>query len=94
MLVNTRITKGTDRGLFTVGNLIGQGKSAGDKYVGEFKDGHFGYGTYTFAKGHKYVGEHKDGKEHGQGIHYRADGTVLQEGIFENGKFLYAKLPT
>ena len=41
--------------------------------------------------GDKYVGEHKDGKFHGHGIRYHADGRVYQEGIFENGKFLYAE---
>ena len=43
--------------------------------------------------GDKYVGEYKDGKRHGQGIHTRADGKV-EEGIFENGKFKYARKVT
>jgi hypothetical protein len=48
-------------------------KHAGQKYVGEFKDGKFhGQGTITFSAPHKsagekYVGEYKDHKLHGQG---------------------------
>ena len=45
-------------------------------------------------KGDKYVGQWKNGKAHGQGIRYRSDGSVFQEGIFENDKFLYAKKPS
>ena len=65
--------------------------ASGGKYVGEWKDGkRNGQGTYTRAKGDKYVGGWKGGWKHGQGTVTFADGTE-QEGIFENGKFLYAK---
>ena len=64
----------------------------GPKYVGEFRWGKkWGQGTYIYADGRKYVGEYKDNKEHRQGIRYLADGKVFQEGMFENGKFIYAK---
>ena len=46
-----------------------------------------GRGTYTWPNGGKYVGEYKDDNSHGQGILYTANGTVLKEGIWENGKF-------
>jgi hypothetical protein len=43
-------------------------KWAGDKYVGEYRDGKWnGVGTYTYADGAKYVGEFRDGKANGQG---------------------------
>ena len=59
---------------------------AGDKYVGEFKDGLFyGQGTYTYVGGDKYVGQYKDGKAHGQGIYTFANGKK-DVGEWENGK--------
>ena len=64
---------------------------AGDRYVGEFKDGKkTGQGTFTWASGDKYVGEYKDNKRHGQGAYTFADGSVV-EGIWENGAFLYRR---
>ena len=66
----------------------------GSRYVGEYKNGkRHGQGTYTYANGDKYVGEWNDGWRHGQGTYTSADGRV-EEGIFENGKFLYAKKPS
>ena len=48
---------------------------AGDKYVGEYKDGKYhGQGTTTYADGDKYVGEYQDNKRHGQGTYTYADG--------------------
>jgi hypothetical protein len=84
-------------GEFKYGKYYGQGTltyANGDKYVGEFSNKPNGQGTYTYAEGHKYVGEFRDDKPNGQGIRYNADGTVYQEGIFENGKFLSAKKPS
>jgi hypothetical protein len=50
---------------------------AGDKYVGEHKDGKMhGQGTYTYASGDKYVGEYKDDKMYGQGIYTWAGGAI------------------
>jgi hypothetical protein len=83
------------------GNKHGQGTYSyadGDKYVGELKDGkRHGKGTLDYLadnqfKGDIYVGEFKDGKWHGQGTITLADRRVL-EGIWENGKFKYAKKP-
>ena len=52
------------------------GEFAGDKYVGEHKDGYrHGLGTYTLSNGDKYVGGWKDGKEHGQGTYTWASGS-------------------
>ncbi len=58
---------------------------SGDNYVGEFKDGKYnGQGIFTWLNGQKHVGEFKDGDRHGQGTLYRADGTILQSGIWES----------
>ena len=63
--------------------------SNGDKYIGEGKDGKYnGQGTYTFSNGDKYVGEFKDNTYNGFGILYRADGSVLQSGIWKDGGFI------
>ena len=62
----------------------------GDKYVGEFKDEKFnGQGTYTFASGEKYVGEFKDGKYDGRGTYYASNGSIVNEGMWADNKFLY-----
>ena len=48
-------------------------------------------GTWIAPTGDKYVGEIKDGDPNGYAIQYRADGSILREGIFKNGEFLYAQ---
>ena len=61
---------------------------AGDKYVGEYKDGKYhGQGTTTYADGDKYVGELQDDKYHGQGTYTSKGGTELT-GFFLNGSFV------
>ncbi len=45
-------------------------------------------GAETFASGDKYVGEWKDGKRHGQGIEYKADGTVAASGYWSNANLI------
>ena len=48
-----------------------QSFTAGDKYIGEWKDGlPHGHGTYAYPSGNKYVGEFKNGLFHGQGTYY------------------------
>ena len=77
------------------GNLYFEtGRFKGDKYVGEFRDGKgHGQGTYIWVYEDKYVGEFRDGIAHGKGTLTLADGRV-KAGIWENGRFLYAKKPT
>ena len=70
------------------GMLHGQGtlvSSTGEKYVGQFKDNKAeGQGTYTFVTGEKYVGQFQDNKPNGRGVHYASDGSILEQGIFQN----------
>ena len=69
--------------------------ASGNKYVGEFKDSMpNGQGTFTYADGRRDVGEFKDGVLDGYAIQYRADGSIIKEGIFEDYKFLYAQKVT
>jgi len=64
----------------------------GDKYIGQFKDGKMhGQGTYTFADGRKYVGQWLNDKRNGQGTFFLANGTISQEGIWSDGKFVQAQ---
>jgi len=66
----------------------------GNKYVGEWKNGKYhGQGTFTFPSGEKHVGKWKNQLPNGQGVHTYTDGRI-EEGIFENGKFLDTKKPS
>ena len=61
----------------------------GRKYDGEWKGGkENGQGTRTFADGRKYVGEWKDGKFNGQGTEYAFNGSVINQGIWADGRFV------
>ena len=61
----------------------------GEQYVGEFRDNDYnGHGTLTLRDGRKCVGKFTDGKFHGEGTEYRADGSIRQSGIWENGVFI------
>ena len=61
----------------------------GTAYSGSFKRGmRDGPGTFTYADGRKYVGEFKDDKPVGEGTEYRADGSLLQAGAWQNGVFV------
>ena len=80
------------------GEINGEGTyfyADGSITVGEWKDGEINgqaiqtWGDKNEWAGDRYVGEWKDGEMHGQGRYTFADGTI-KEGIFENGKFLYA----
>ena len=72
------------------------------KYVGQWRrDGKkHGEGTYTSFKskeyesydeelyGDEYVGQWKDDQMHGQGTMYTSNGTIYQQGTFENGQYI------
>ena len=65
--------------------------SSGMKYVGEWRDDKYnGQGTATFASGEKYVGEWKDGKFNGQGTLFASNGSIINQGIFADNKFIPA----
>jgi hypothetical protein len=72
------------------GNCVGSNTfTNGDKYVGEYKDDKIdGQGTYTFANGNKYVGEFKDGKYNGKGTLYSSNGSVINQGLWADGKLV------
>ena len=62
---------------------------SGAKYVGDYKDGTYhGQGTYTYFDGEKYVGEWKDGNYSGKGTKYASNGSVINQGIYANDKFI------
>ena len=79
-------------GEYKDGKFNGQGTETfpdGAKYVGEFKDNKYnGQGTYTFADGNKYVGEFKDDNRNGQGTQYGSNGSIINQGIWANDKFI------
>ena len=62
-------------------------KYAGDKYVGEFRNGNFNrQGTYVWANGDEYVGEWRNGKPRGQGTINFAKSGDKYVGEWRNGK--------
>ena len=65
----------------------------GAKYVGEFGNGQLnGKGTYTHSDGRKYVGEYRGNLAHGQGAVYGANGSIINQGIWEHGIFTRSEL--
>ena len=82
-------------GEFKDGKPNGQGTvtfAIGGKYVGEFRDGKkHGQGIYTDSHGNKYVGEFSNDNLNGQGILTDPDGRIVNEGIWKNNEFQYAK---
>ena len=70
----------------------GQGAATfadGSKYVGEWKDDkRSGQGTITFTDGSEYVGEYKDDKRNGQGTLFASNGSIINQGIFADNKFV------
>ena len=57
-------------------------------YVGNWSEGEMhGSGTWT-SPDSKYVGQFLKGKRHGHGTEYRADGSVLRSGTWQNGDFV------
>ena len=79
-------------GEYKDGKRHGQGTftfADGDIYVGEYKDGNRdGQGTYNWKDGRIWVGEWENSELSGYAITYDASGSINQEGIFKNGKFL------
>ncbi len=68
--------------------------SNGDRYEGGFSNGKFsGWATYYHFsenqfKGDKYIGEFRNGQRHGRGKYFFSNGRAIQEGVWEQGKFL------
>ncbi|MCL2461223.1 MAG: protein kinase [Defluviitaleaceae bacterium] len=61
----------------------------GRKYDGAVADNKWdGNGTYTYADGTTYTGGFKDDKFDGQGVKKDAQGNVLQQGIWSQGKYI------
>lgn len=73
-------------------NRYGQGAATypnGDRYAGEFRiNMRHGLGSYTFADGSRYSGEYRGDKRNGQGTQFRADGSVVRSGIWEDDVFV------
>jgi hypothetical protein len=89
-------SKGSDRyvGQFREGRRQGRGVyyfANGGKYEGELvRDQFTGDGSFESPNGDRYVGQFRNGQFAGEGIYTFANGNVVQEGVFENGKFVRA----
>lgn len=87
---------GSDRyvGQFREGRRHGRGIyyfANGGKYEGELvRDQFTGDGSFESPNGDRYVGQFRNGQFAGEGIFTFANGNVVQEGVFENGKFVRA----
>ena len=82
-------------GEFKNGKRNGQGIMTypdGQIYQGSWSnDEREGQGILTFLSGSKWEGQWDDNKLNGYAIKYFANGTINQEGIFNNDEFLYAQ---
>lgn len=59
----------------------------GGTYEGQFKNTYrHGEGTYIWSGKDKFIGKWKNGSQFGDGIYYKADGTVEYNGAWENGQ--------
>ncbi len=85
-LVSTCLTGDCDNGfgIYT----WGEGNWAGDKYIGDWRDGQLsGKGYYYWHSGSKYIGSWENGKQNGFGTQYYSDGTKAI-GEFKDGSLL------
>lgn len=82
----------TYEGNFTDNQRTGYGVAitkAGEKYEGQWKNDRFnGKGKYTWKNGDYYIGMFEEAKRHGKGKLYNAQNKLLQEGQWENDKFV------
>ena len=46
------------------------------------------FGSYTYPNNWRYVGEWKDNRQNGQGTLYAVNGSVLNQGVWADGKFV------
>ena len=83
-------------GEFKDGKFNGQGTytDTNGRYVGEYKDNkRNGRGTFTiYANGNKYVGDFSDNVPEGLGTLYAPDGTIINQGLFADNKFVRSEL--
>eukprot|EP00931_Biecheleriopsis_adriatica_P059305 TRINITY_DN35465_c0_g1_i1.p1 TRINITY_DN35465_c0_g1~~TRINITY_DN35465_c0_g1_i1.p1 ORF type:complete len:335 (-),score=59.77 TRINITY_DN35465_c0_g1_i1:132-1136(-) len=59
------------------------GRTYRGQYDNDQKDGH---GVFTGAGGKRFEGQWKAGKQHGWGVSYDADGGVVKQGIWNEGR--------
>lgn len=60
-----------------------------DSYEGEYRnDQRHGRGTYTFRDRTRYVGDFQGNQRHGQGSFFSANGRLVQNGIWRDGRFV------
>ena len=79
-------------GEYRDGTYHGQGTytfASGENYIGEHRNGkRNGQGVMTLANGNKYIGGYKDNNLDGQGTIYAANGSILNQGIWADGKLI------
>lgn len=67
---------------------------SGERYAGPFKDGEQdGPAVRTFADGRRYEGEYVAGKRTGLGVLWSADGVVVSQGVWKDGKLVSSLAP-
>ena len=75
-------------------NSKAQGKgfqifSSGDQFIGHYSNNKLdGHGAYFFKDGRWTVGQWKDGFLNGKAIKYYSNGTIQEQGLFENGELI------
>jgi hypothetical protein len=63
--------------------------SDGDRFIGHYSNNQlYGHGAYFFKDGRWIVGQWKDGILNGKAINYYSNGTIKEQGLFENGELI------
>lgn len=66
----------------------------GERYAGPFRDGEQdGPSVRTFADGRRYEGEYAASKRTGLGVLWSADGVVVSQGVWKDGKLVSSLAP-
>jgi hypothetical protein len=75
-------------GEFANGRRNGRGvyfSRSGDRFAGGWRDeAYSGHGVYTFADGRRNEGAWADGRQNGSGVRWLPNGTVAEQGIYQN----------
>ena len=78
-------------GKFEAGERCGRGTyifSNRTVFFGEFQNDSIHAGVLTYVDGSRFIGRWSKGLRHGPGKQFRPDGSIEQEGVWEDGRLV------